>query len=247
MVEALRARRYSRRCKRPASTGFAASSFVTTVRTREMAEMDVNRFLTHLAAGAASAASTQNQVLAAVPFLCDQVLERPPVALTRDGVEATLAQLDGAPRLVCMLLHGSGSRLLEGPGLRVKDLDLDRGEITVGHGKGQKDPVTMLRGALFQPLQHHTGRLHEQDPAASRSGLGPAPLPSAFARTYPNTLREWSRQRVFPASSRYVHGIPGIQHRRHLHDPGFNRRSIMRRLSPAVVRYRGSGAYDTEP
>jgi hypothetical protein len=41
------------------------------------AEMEVNRFLTHLAVGANVAASTQNQALAAVLFLYDHVLERP--------------------------------------------------------------------------------------------------------------------------------------------------------------------------
>jgi hypothetical protein len=44
---------------------------------RGMAEMDVSRFPAHLAAGANVSASTQNQALAAVLFLCEQVLERP--------------------------------------------------------------------------------------------------------------------------------------------------------------------------
>jgi len=41
-------------------------------------------------------------------------------------------------------------RLLEGLGLRVKDLDFGRGEITVRQGNGQKHRVTMLPGTLFQ-------------------------------------------------------------------------------------------------
>jgi site-specific recombinase XerD len=44
---------------------------------REMAEMDVSRFPTHLAVGANVAASTQNQALAAVLFLYENVAERP--------------------------------------------------------------------------------------------------------------------------------------------------------------------------
>ena len=86
------------------------------------------------------AASTQNQALAAVLSLYEHVLEQPldrvegvvwarkpkrlPVVLTRDEVEAILAQLDGAPRLICTLLYGLGLGLLEGLGLRVKDLKL---------------------------------------------------------------------------------------------------------------------------
>ena len=70
------------------------------------------------------------------------------VLLTRDEVQAILAQLDGAPRLARTLLYGSGLRLLEGLGLRVKDLDFGPGEITVREGKGRKDRVTMLPDAL---------------------------------------------------------------------------------------------------
>ncbi len=53
-------------------------------------------------------------------------------------VEAVLAHLEGAPGLVCILLYGSGLRLLEGLRLWAKDLDFARGEITVRDGKGQK-------------------------------------------------------------------------------------------------------------
>jgi integron integrase len=235
VVEALRTRHYSRRTEEAYLhwiRRFLASHNGT--HPREMAEMDVNRFLTHLAVGANVAASMQHQVLAAVLFLCEQVLERPldrvervvrarkpkrlPVVLTRDQVDAILAQLDGAPRLVCMLLYGSGMRLLEGPGLRVKDLDLGRGEITVRQGKGRKDRVTMPPGALFQPLQDHLGRVREQHAADLKSGLGLAPLPDALARKYPNANREWGWQGVFPASSHYVDRIAGIRHRHHLHE-----------------------------
>jgi len=43
--------------------------------------------------------------------------------------------LDGTPRLICMLLYGSGLRLLECLRLRVKDVDVQRNEIT-GEGRG---------------------------------------------------------------------------------------------------------------
>lgn len=38
-------------------------------------------------------------------------------------------------------------RLIEGLGMRVKDLDSERNEITVRDGKGRKDRTTMLRRA----------------------------------------------------------------------------------------------------
>ena len=118
VVEALRTRHYSRRTEEAYLHWIRRFlAFHTGTHPREMAEMDVNRFLTHLAVGANVAASTQNQALAAVLFLYEHVLERPldrvegvvrarkpkrlPVVLTRDEVEAILAQLGGSPRLVC--------------------------------------------------------------------------------------------------------------------------------------------------
>jgi integron integrase len=215
VVEALRTRHYSRRTEEAYLHWIRRFlAFHNGTHSREMAEMDVNRFLTHLAVGANVAASTQNQALAAVLFLYEHVLERPldrvegvvrarkpkrlPVVLTRDEVDAILAQLDGAPRLVCMLLYGSGMRLLEGLGLRVKDLDFGRGEITVRQGKGQKDRVTMLPGALFQPLQDHLGRVREQHAADLKSGLGQAPLPDALARKYPMPTASGAGNGYFP-------------------------------------------------
>ena len=50
------------------------------------------------------------------------------------------------------LMYGSGLRLLECAELRIKDINFDRGELTVRDGKGGKDRLTMLPGALKAPL-----------------------------------------------------------------------------------------------
>ena len=39
--------------------------------------------------------------------------------------------------------------------LRVKDLDLERREVIVRHGKGGRDRVTMLPESLVTPLRDH--------------------------------------------------------------------------------------------
>ena len=115
--------------------------------SRKLAESDVNRFLTHLAVKEHVAASTQNQALSAILFLYEHVLQQPldriegvvrarrpkrlPVVMTVDEVSRVLAHLNGDKWLIAMLLYGGGLRLLEAPRLRVKDLDFERGEITV--------------------------------------------------------------------------------------------------------------------
>jgi integrase len=53
--------------------------------------------------------------------------------------------------LVCALLYGGGLRLLEALQLRIKDIDLDRREITIRRGKGQKDRSRHTRCVIRLP------------------------------------------------------------------------------------------------
>jgi len=86
-------------------------------------------FLTWLATAQHVSASTQNQALAALLFLYEQVLHVPigpiehiirakqplrlPVVLSRDEVAAVLAHLEGTMWVIGMLLYGAGLRLQE--------------------------------------------------------------------------------------------------------------------------------------
>ena len=113
----------------------------------EMAEAEVVAFLTHLATERAVAAATHQQALSALLFLYRHVLaielpwlgeiarpkkpRRLPVVLSRAEVQLLLAQLEGTHRLMGRLLYGTGMRIMECLRLRVKDLDLRRGEIVI--------------------------------------------------------------------------------------------------------------------
>ena len=169
-------------------------------------------------------ASPQNQALAAVLFLYQQVLgcdpdwlagsvrakraERLPVVLTRQEVQALLAALDGISWIMAMLLYGAGLRLMEDWRLRVKDIEFSRDEIVVREGQGNKpvlstvegDRVTMLPGVVKEPLQAHLGQVREVHARDLRAGYGRVQLPDALAVKYPNASREWPWQWVFPAA-----------------------------------------------
>ena len=54
--------------------------------------------------------------------------------------------------LVAGVLYGGGLRLMEALRLRVHDLDFQRLQITVRHGKGGKDRRTMLPQSLVAGL-----------------------------------------------------------------------------------------------
>jgi integrase len=118
---------------------------------RDMDAEDVSAFLSDLAVKQRVAASTQNQALAALTFLYTKVLRRPlarmpnlqpatapkrlPVVMSEVEVRAVLDKLREPDRLAVSLLYGSGLRILECVSLRVKDIDLDRREITVRAGR----------------------------------------------------------------------------------------------------------------
>jgi len=78
---------------------------------------------------------------------------RLPVVLSREEVSLLLSHLRGAVWLMASLMYGAGLRLLECVELRVKDINFDRGELTVRDGKGGKDRVTMLPASLKEPLR----------------------------------------------------------------------------------------------
>lgn len=113
--------------------------------------------------------------------------------------------------------------MLEALRLRVKDLDFERGEITVREGKGDKDRITMLPQAIIRPLQEHLRRvevLHQQD---LTDGYGHVELPHALARKYPNANREWRWQFVFPQERRWQNSKSGEQGRHHIDESLFSR------------------------
>jgi integron integrase len=141
-----------------------------------------------------------------------------PVVLSREEARALLAHLTGTPWLVSALLYEAGLRLLEALQLRVKDVDLDRRELIVRRGKGQKDRRTVLPNALIEPLRAHLSAvrdLHHQDLG---QGLGAVVVPDAIARKYPSAPRAWTWQWAFPATRPYADRETGEIFRHHLHE-----------------------------
>lgn len=206
-----------------------------------LGEADLERFLSTIALDGI-APSTQNQALAALLFLYRDVLRMPmgipehtvrakghrrlPAVLTRDEVWRVIGELSGTPRVAALLLYGGGLRLLECLELRIKDIDVTRGEILVRGGKGGKDRHTLLADAAREPLQAHLSRVQSLHAADLAAGGGVAPLPGALARKYPAAAVEWPWQFVFPAARRYRDPATGAIQRHHLHESAIQRAVI---------------------
>jgi len=212
---------------------------------RSLGGAEVEQFLTHLAVRLKVSAPTQNQALQAILFLYRHVLDiklpwldnvtrasrtqRLPVVLSRQEVRALLAQLQGTPWLLGNLLYGSGLRLMEGLRLRVKDLQLERGELIVREAKGGKDRVTMLPGTLQEPLRVHLSRLHDWYDVERRQQRPGVSLPFALERKYPHAALQWGWQYLFPSADLRKDPYSGAVVRHHLHE-----KTLQRAVASAV-------------
>lgn len=231
--DALRSRHYSKRTEATYILWIKRFIFFHHKRhPSEMAEAEVNQYLTDLAVKRKVSASTQNQALSALLFLYRYVIECPlgelgevirarkskrlPVVFTRDEVRAVLDQMRGEQRLIAVLMYGTGMRLMECLRLRVKDIDFGSGEITIREGKGDQDRRTMLPEKLRPALQEHLARVKKIHAGDLQAGYGRVPLPYALARKYPNASREWAWQFVFPQERRWVNQSTNDQGRHHV-------------------------------
>ncbi len=206
---------------------------------REMAAEEVRAFLSHLASVENVAGATQNQALNALVFLYREVLQQPlgdigevdrvrrapkvPVVLSKAEVQRVLAVAAREYQLPLRLMYGTGLRVMELVRLRVKDVDMERRQIVVRGGKGDKDRVTMLPESLLAELRAHleTNRLrHQREHAA---GAGAVSVPDGVGKKYPNAEREWAWHYVFPAAEIARDPRSGRFLRHHLHEKNLQR------------------------
>lgn len=200
---------------------------------RELGQVEVEGFLTHLANERHVSVSTHKQALCALLFLYREVLGqelpwmqdlgrpksrvRVPTVLSREEVARLLAAIDGVPGVVARTLYGTGMRLLECTRLRTKDVDFDRSVIVVREGKGGKDRVVMLPEALRAPLKRQLAearKLWESDRVAGVPGVE---LPEALAVKYPRAPQSWSWFWVWPAASLSTDPRTRIRRRHHVY------------------------------
>ena len=219
---------------------------------RDLGAEHVTAFLSSLATRGRVAAATQNQALAALLFLYREVLavqlpwmdevvraKRPrrlPTVLTSDEVRRLLDHMDGVHGLMARLMYGTGMRITECISLRVKDVELARGEIVVRHGKGGKDRVTMLPKSLAEPMRAQLARsraIFEGDRERDVPGVE---LPFAYARKNPAAGRSWAWHWVFPQDHLSIDPRSGIRRRHHAYDQTFQRALKRAAVEAAIAK-----------
>ena len=240
--------------------GARGASALPTAVENATAE-DVREFLSEIATRQRASASTQKQALNALVFLLRDGLakelgdfgdytrarkiKRMPVVLSREECRRLFAALDGTPRLMAELMYGSGLRLTELIGLRVKDVDCERRQILIRAGKGDKDRITMVPESLVERLMAHRERLrklHEDDVILNLPGVW---LPEGLERQYPQAGQSWEWQWFFPSTNLMTDPRSGIKRRHHVLDATFQnsirvasrKARLDKRVTPHVLRH----------
>lgn len=189
------------------------------------------------------AAATQKQALCALVYLFKNVLNTPlgdlsfcrsrrtprlPAVFSRQEVWRVLDRLDGEGWLWGALMYGCGSRLSEVCNLRVKDIDLDRSQVTIRQGKGDKDRVVPLPTLLQEPLRKQLRRDDEQWQDYHDRHIA-VPLPDRLDRKYPAAPYSWEWFWLFPASG------PCADPKWHGHLWHIHPTAVQKRIRAAIV------------
>lgn len=193
----------------------------------------VREFVEYLVRERKVAASTQKQASAALRFLYRDVLGEPlqhidglvpakgaravPQALSRADVQRVLAEMEGVTKLMAQLLYGSGLRLQECCQLRMRDINLERGELRVHRGKGNRSRVSMLPASIQDAVTRQMTQVRRVRTVRMVRGGGYVPISGVLHGTLPMVSRHLSWWWLFPASRE--HRQVGTRERRthHLH------------------------------
>lgn len=222
---------------------------------------DIRQWLSDLAVKERVSVATQKQALNAVVFFFREVLHREPgdfgdfcharrgrkapTVLSQGECVRLFASMDGTYRLMAELMYSAGLRLSELLRLRVKDVDLERLQLAVQFGKGNKSRLTMIPPQLLDPLRMHRERLralHAKDRQALLPGVE---LPQALERKWPKAGEKFMWFWFWPSRSLMRDHRNGMLRRHHILDTTFQKAirlaakkaQIDKRVTPHTLRH----------
>jgi len=101
--------------------------------------------------------------------------------------------------------------------LRVKDIDIERREITIRCGKGGKDRRTPLAESSVEDAKRVLRASYKTWKEDRRQRIRVTGVDGALARKIPNADQDWSWFYLFPATRTFVDSA-GVRRRHHLHE-----------------------------
>ncbi|BCX48695.1 hypothetical protein HAHE_26030 [Haloferula helveola] len=196
-----------------------------------------SRFLASVVDDEDCAYSTQKQALNAIAFFFKHVcgVENPifavklrksgtrvPVVLSKRETHRVFEQLeapwksDGRYGLPARLQYGAGLRRSELVRLRIKDVDLERGTLTVRQGKGDKDRCTILPKSLLKAVAAQIEAAREIWRRDREAGLAGVHIPGALGRKFRRAAESFEWFWLFPAKQTSMDPNAGVRRRHHL-------------------------------
>ena len=230
-------------------------------RVEDLTGEDVRRYLSHLAVKERVSVATQRQALNAAVFLLREVFRLDPgdfgdftraarhrtvpSVLSREECGRLFGEMMGTPRLMAELTYGAGLRLSEMLRLRVKDVDLERLQLAVRAGKGNKDRLTMIPRSLAGQLREHRDRLRVLFEKDREAGLPGVMLPEAMERKWPTAGEKFEWFWFFPSRNLMRDPRSGTIRRHHVLDATFQkaireaaaRAKLDKRVTPHTLRH----------
>jgi integron integrase len=201
------------------------------------------RFLTYVVEDEDCAYSTQKQALNALAFFFKYVLDvaepvfevklkktgtRIPVVLAKSEARQLIGKMeetetkDARYALAARLQYGAGLRLSEVMRLRVQDVDLERGTVTIRQGKGGKDRMSVLPKSMMKDLAaqvEYARSLWQRDTDNGQAGVY---IPGALARKFRNAAETFEWFWLLPAKQLSTDPESGRRMRHHMHDKVYN-------------------------
>lgn len=231
----------------------------------ELTAQHVADYLTYRAnfsqQGRGVSASTQNVELNALAFLYNKILQidigdfstfqrakrgrRLPVVLSVQETRNFLDTTSGTMNLMLEVQYSGGLRVSELVALRIEHILLDRCQIFIRAGKGDKDRIVPLAPSLVQPLQRHIERVRRLHQSDLDDGRGWVALPAAVANKNPRAEYEFAKQWLWPARELSKQPETGRLGRWHVTDTAVqnackraaHRARIDKRITPHVLRH----------
>jgi len=171
--------------------------------------------------------------------------KRVPVVLSAGECRAVFEALEPGWRLMAELMYGSGLRITELITLRVKDVDLERGQLVLRSAKGDEDRPTVLAEKVRERLEAHLAKLRalfDADRAAEVPGVY---LPEALARKWRRAGETWPWQWLWPMKNLSTDPHTGVRRRHHVFDTSFQKAiryavaaaGIGKRVTPHALRH----------
>jgi site-specific recombinase XerD len=170
-IEMLESRRYSTNTARTYTGLF--TQFIQYLRGKpliEVNELDIKRYLYEIVKTGKSA-SYQNQVINAIKFYYEQVLDMPhrfyelrrpmtvrklPNTLSKEEIKKLLAYTTNLKhKAILATIYSCGLRISELQNLKICDILSDQGLVIVREGKGKKDRTTLLAETTLKLLRKY--------------------------------------------------------------------------------------------